>query len=235
MNGMDGERLVGTRKASDVIGMEVKNYRDEKIGKVDDLLVDLENGRVVEVVLSVGGMMGIGDTLVLAPPAILNYEDSAKTLHLEADKEKLKNAPQFKYSNWNARPDTNQIVELYRYYGQEPYFAMGFRTNDAVRSPKHSERPAFTRMTPQALPPVYLERASKLIGASVNNLQNEKLGKINNLMLGLSANRVVAVVVSSGGFLGLGDELSVAVFPACGVPVSMGIMTTSYWMSPKKH
>ena len=206
---MAGERLTGTRKASDVIGMEVKNYQDERLGKVDDLLVDLEHGRVVEVVLSVGGTMGIGNTLVLAPPAILHYEDNTKILHLEADKDKLKNAPKFEASNWNTRSDTNQITELYRYYGQEPYYAMTLRTNDIARSPKDSDHPAITRMTPQATAPAYLERASKLIGASVKNLQNEKLGKVNNLMLGLSANRIVAVIVSSGGFLGMGDELSV--------------------------
>ena len=42
----------------------------------------------------------------------------------------------------------------------------------------------------------------------MKNHQDEKLGDVENLMVDLSAGRIVAVIVSSGGFLGMGDELS---------------------------
>src|SRR4051794_15952086 len=41
-----------TAKASDLIGNEVKNLQDEKVGKVDNLMVDLVTGRVVAVIIS---------------------------------------------------------------------------------------------------------------------------------------------------------------------------------------
>src|SRR6185369_1939708 len=52
-------QLNGAAKASDVIGMNVKNYQDEKLGKVEDIAVDVESGRIVQVILSTGGFIGI--------------------------------------------------------------------------------------------------------------------------------------------------------------------------------
>src|SRR5689334_5473129 len=51
-------RFGPTEKASKVIGMAVENPQNEKLGKVDDLAVDLQSGRIVEAVLSVGGFLG---------------------------------------------------------------------------------------------------------------------------------------------------------------------------------
>src|SRR6186997_3471968 len=52
------DRLSDAAKASDLIGMTVKNYQDEKLGKVEDLAVDVESGRIVQVILSTGGFIG---------------------------------------------------------------------------------------------------------------------------------------------------------------------------------
>jgi sporulation protein YlmC with PRC-barrel domain len=190
---MRAERLGRAEKASDLIGMEVKNYQGEKLGKVDDLAVDLETGRIVQVILSAGGFLGIGDTLVAVPPGALHRDATEKVVHLNADKEKLKAAPKFEMSKWAACCESNHVAEAYRYYGEEPYFATMHHASPAANSA--------TRLG-------YVQKASKVMDLSVKNLQDEKLGKVENLMVDLSAGRIVAVIVSSGGFLGMGDELS---------------------------
>jgi hypothetical protein len=48
-------------------------------------------------------------------------------------------------------------------------------------------------------------RASKLIGTGVQNQAGERIGEINELVLG-SDGRVVAVVLGVGGFLGIGER-----------------------------
>jgi len=48
------ERLNGAAKATDIIGMTVKTIRTKKLGKVKDLAVDVESGRIVQVILSTG-------------------------------------------------------------------------------------------------------------------------------------------------------------------------------------
>ena len=49
------DRLNGAAKASEIIGMTVKNSQDEKLGTVEELAVDVESGRIVQVILSIGG------------------------------------------------------------------------------------------------------------------------------------------------------------------------------------
>jgi sporulation protein YlmC with PRC-barrel domain len=48
-------------------------------------------------------------------------------------------------------------------------------------------------------------RASQLVGSSVYNDHNEKIGRIDDLIIGSS--QTLAVVVSVGGFLGLGSKM----------------------------
>jgi len=54
----------------------------------------------------------------------------------------------------------------------------------------------------------YVQKASRLLGTPVKNLQDEKLGKVENILVDLPSGRIVAVIVSSGGFLGMDGELS---------------------------
>src|SRR6201986_1894278 len=49
-------------------------------------------------------------------------------------------------------------------------------------------------------------RASKVVGLSVYNGSNEKLGSINDLVMDKSGN-IKAVVLGVGGFLGMGEHL----------------------------
>jgi len=191
------DRLNGAAKANDLIGMSVKNYQGEKLGKVEDLALDVESGRVVQVILSIGGFAGIGDTLTAVPPGSLHHDVAAKVLHLDADKEKLKNSPKFEMSRWAECCDNEHVVAVYRYYGEDSalvFVTQEDPTTDVQRIPASRLR--------------QMQRASKVIGTSVKNLQEEKLGKVENILVDLGAGRLVAVILSSGGFLGMGDELS---------------------------
>src|ERR1035438_2800120 len=120
-HGTRGERPGCSKKASDLIGMEVKNNENEKLGKVDDLVVDVESGRIVYVILSTGGFIGIGDTLNAVPPGALRRNVANKTLHLDADKVKLTAAPKFEMAKWAEGCNSNQVAEVYSQYGQQPY------------------------------------------------------------------------------------------------------------------
>jgi sporulation protein YlmC with PRC-barrel domain len=237
------DRLNGAAKASDLIGMTVNNYQNEKLGKVEDLAVDVESGRIVQVILSTGGFLGIGDTLTAVPPGALHHDAANKVLHLDADKEKLKAAPVFEMSNWAAHSDSDHLKRVYGHYGQEPAFvfiqnggisADGQRSTDPLSV---TDRQRYTanqlktndspntvsirradgtwdkdRIATDTMIPVsrlsQIQKASKLMGTPVNNLQDEKLGKVENILVDLPSGRVVAVIVASGGFLGMGDELS---------------------------
>jgi len=247
--------LKDTAKASDIIGMTVKNYQDEKFGTVENLAVDLESGRIVQVIISSGGFLGMDATLTPVPPGALHHEVGQSVLQLDASREKFNAAPKCDASKWEEETQSNRVTEVYGYYGQQPYFASdgygttntfantlprntdgtinttGARVMDKVnhtetarnveennnnistRNPDgswtrtyYSPNSSFSRLG-------YVQKASKLMGASVNNLQNENIGKVENFIIDLSCGRIVAVIISSGGYLGMDGELS-AVPPA---------------------
>ena len=211
-----GDRLNGAAKASEIIGMTVKNHQNEKLGKVEDLAVDVESGRVVQVILSIGGFVGLGDTLTAVPPGALHHDVANKVLHLDADKEKLKNAPKFEMSKWGEYSDSEHLSAVYRHYGQESSFVFIARddapnTVSARKADGTWDKDRLSSDSQSMIPAArlgHVQKASKLMGASVKNLQDKKLGDVNNILVDLAAGRIVAVVVSTGGFLGMGDELS---------------------------
>ena len=48
-------------------GDKVVNPAGEDLGKIEELMIDLENGRVAYAVLSFGGFLGMGDKLFAIP------------------------------------------------------------------------------------------------------------------------------------------------------------------------
>lgn len=127
---LTGETMADTSlgqvtRISDVIGLEVRNLQDEKLGKVNDLAVDVASGRIVEVIVSTGGVLGVGSTLIAVPPAAFHYDHKAKVLHLDRSKESLKTVPVFDAAQWDTHVQSSNVVEVYRAYGVAPYFGAG--------------------------------------------------------------------------------------------------------------
>ncbi len=195
-------RLSEAAKATDVIGMTVKNGQGQKLGKVENLAVDVESGRIVQVILSSGGFAGLGDTLTPVPPGALRCDAAHKSLILDADKEKLHGAPRFEMSRWGEYEDSEHLSKVYSYYGQEDAFKF-IQTTDAVPA----DQDHGTCMIPTSRLS-QVQKASKLMGLPVKNLQDETIGKVENILVDLPAGRMVAIVVSSGAFLGMGNEVS---------------------------
>lgn len=76
-------------------------HQDREVGKVDDLLVEEKNAKVAGVVLSVGGVFGVGDKLVAVPWEqidLVKGKDSKPTLYITMTKEQLEAAPYFEPS-----------------------------------------------------------------------------------------------------------------------------------------
>ena len=99
------EKVRRTDKASGLLGMEVRNNENEKLGEVKDLVMDMSSGKVSYAVLSVGGFLGIGEKLIALPPGALKIGENKEYLLLEADKAKIQAAPGFAATAWPAPGD----------------------------------------------------------------------------------------------------------------------------------
>ena len=101
--------------AATITGDEVCNMQNEKLGKIQDVMLDIAEGKIRYVVLASGGFMGMGDRLFAVPWKALKQDKENKRFILDVDVERLKNAPGFDKDQWPnmADPAWNSTVESY--------------------------------------------------------------------------------------------------------------------------
>jgi sporulation protein YlmC with PRC-barrel domain len=116
------KRFRRVMSASSLSGDRVRNAADEDLGKVQELMIDVPTGRVAYAVLSFGGFLGMGDKLFAVPWDALKLDEDEKEFILDADKERLENAPGFDKDNWPDMADANWRTQIYNYYGTKPYW-----------------------------------------------------------------------------------------------------------------
>jgi len=90
-------------KASGIIGMEVKNQNNERLGTIRDVVFDLNTERVSYVVLGAKkGSLGLEEKYLAVPMSALRATGDAKVLILNADKDKVAAATGFSREAWPA-------------------------------------------------------------------------------------------------------------------------------------
>jgi osmotically-inducible protein OsmY len=107
--------IAASWRASQVMGLNVKNTADETIGEVEDLVLDMKTGEVLAVIISSGGFLGIADTLSAVPVSALRYDGTAKAFVTKLTKDQLSKAPQFKTDAWPNYSEATSIEALRSY------------------------------------------------------------------------------------------------------------------------
>ncbi len=115
---------VGAEKASDIMGMDVKNLQGEKLGTVDNLMVDLSSGRIVAVIVSSGGFIGLGDVLSAIPPSVLGQKAGQDYLSLDVTAKALAALPHFPNNAWPDLSQPDYVDGIYRAYNVPPYYVV---------------------------------------------------------------------------------------------------------------
>jgi sporulation protein YlmC with PRC-barrel domain len=94
------KQVTEVNKASSFIGMAVKNTENQDVGKVNDLVFDPQQGKISYAVLSIGGILGVGDKLVAIPITSLKPQPGQNYLVLNMQKSQLESAPGLAQNNW---------------------------------------------------------------------------------------------------------------------------------------
>jgi hypothetical protein len=93
---VDVQKMASGYRSSEIVGSPVVNDHGEKIGTIDDLIIE-PNEMVPFAILSVGGFLGIGDHLVVVP--FKNLKISETKIELPgATKGALEAMPAFSYA-----------------------------------------------------------------------------------------------------------------------------------------
>lgn len=80
-------------RAKKVIGTSVKDTGGEKIGSVEDLVLDKQSNTILFAVVGFGGVLGMGEKFHPLPWATLNYDEDEDAYVVPFTKDELKAAP----------------------------------------------------------------------------------------------------------------------------------------------
>lgn len=94
----DDMQSVDEYRSSKLVGSKVYNTANENIGSIEDIILK-PDGSLDEVVLSVGGFLGIGEKYVSVPWSALKVSRDNSSLKIVTDgtKDSLKALPDYKF------------------------------------------------------------------------------------------------------------------------------------------
>ena len=99
-----------------VEGSAVYNTAGDKLGTIDDLMIDKLSGQVRYAVLEFGGFLGMGTDRYPIPWVMLNYDTSQGGYVVPLDKAKLEGAPRYADSSVPEYDDP-YTMRINNYYG----------------------------------------------------------------------------------------------------------------------
>lgn len=98
-------------RVSELMGLQVRNHQDEDLGNIEDVVIDSKTGQVRYVAVSMGGFLGIGDSLFAVPYKAIQIRSEADdpddlVVLLNVNKEIMEDAEGFNQDNWPNMADT---------------------------------------------------------------------------------------------------------------------------------
>ena len=150
-------------------GMDVVDAQGKKLGDIEEVVLDMTNGRVHAVVLGFGGFLGLGEKHFAFPVSDLQPAKDKDKLQLNVDKEKLKDREGFAKGKYPAMDD-----EYWARIGQGDKASAGAGQTAQKQS---------------------LVRASEVIGKDVQDKSGQDVGEVQDIVLSADRTRIQHVVL----------------------------------------
>lgn len=190
---MDNAMPAQGATASKLIGRNVQNKQGETIGEIKSIYLD-KDGKVDSVMVGVGGFLGMGEREVRLAWKDLHIMNNGEKVTVDMTKDQLKSQPEYKYPNSTYRGQVFNDTGVWK------------------------DRPSTASTTTPANPPASTSMvstgdfnasgqmsANAVVGASVKNNNKDTIGTIEDVYVDKDG-AIKTVVVSVGGFLGIGDK-----------------------------
>lgn len=214
----------GAVRADNIIGKTLHTLADdEDVGSIDDLILD-GSGKIVAVVVSVGGVLGMGQhNVAVSWDSIqrrVNDDRDGYRYSVNATKEQMRNAPEYDKDSTGIRSTGDMSQSSAGIAGQSrPGVAGQSRQQseqDRVSAERKSASDRREGMASSTQDSTYMStmpdgavRIDNVIGQTLYTRDDNDVGSIKDLIVDESG-KIVAVIVSVGGILGMGQS-SVAV------------------------
>ena len=90
--------------ASSIIGDKILNPAGEDLGKIKDIMINLDSGAIEYIVIEFGGFLGMGEKYFAFPYSAMSIDTENHAFILNRSKEEMESAPGFDKTHW---PETN--------------------------------------------------------------------------------------------------------------------------------
>lgn len=107
------QKIRAENRSSQLVGMEIWNHKDQKLGVIKDVVLDLNSGKVSYVVLGAGGFLGFREKLIAIPPGEFTRHSKESVLVLDTDPTTLDRMPGFAATNWPLEGDADWGPEAF--------------------------------------------------------------------------------------------------------------------------
>jgi sporulation protein YlmC with PRC-barrel domain len=200
-------------RASQIVGTRVRNARGDTLGEIEELVIPSHDQDDMLVILSVGGLLDVGDKLVALPYDDLRVSVDGDTFYFDRTEQQLKAAPAFTY---DAQAEAQTAAQRpVRDSQREPVARATTDKPGTTTITRAPSEPRVVATTPSARPTaatsinvvldVFDYRASDLIGATVLDDRGESVGKVDDLIVSTEDDKLHAVI-AVGGFVGFGAK-----------------------------
>ena len=105
-------------RADQVIGTKVVNSKNEKLGKIYQIVLNKFSGNVNYVVLESGSFLGVGGKLIALPWKAFSYSEDEQAFFLNLNEKLLDAAPGFDIDNWPSFSDPIWEEHVAHYYSK---------------------------------------------------------------------------------------------------------------------
>lgn len=123
--GQDPNTFGHVHSADDLMGMDVKNVMDADVGEINNLAIDMAEGRVLYVILTPDRSLDLRNNLFALPPNMFTPGREGEHVVADIDKEKLTSAPRMARNDWRQLEDPRWASQVYQHYGKRAYFETG--------------------------------------------------------------------------------------------------------------
>lgn len=182
------------RTVKDLKGTDVVSSTGEKLGDIDDFVIEAQTGKIAFAVVGAGGVLGVGEKLHAVPFSALkpdmNNPDQMTLANI--DKAKWQQAPTFKRDQVASL--SQQGSELGQFYGVQVQQAMQ-TASQKIQQAGQKVTGQGTSMSSQ------YTLASKIIGSDVRSGQQE-VGEIEDVLVQSRSGNAAVVLDADDSFAG---------------------------------
>ena len=115
-------RMSSMQRATRLIGIAVQSIKQENVGKVDEILIDLNAGRIAVVMISDNLIFEFSSSQRALPPTLLHFNEGKQTLVLGTTNAMFVKTPHYKGNEWPDFSQTNNTDSVYQQYQMIPYY-----------------------------------------------------------------------------------------------------------------